>query len=45
VQGVLTKTILAMESKTIYTQYGDWFAWLCILVSAVAVIATCFKRK
>ncbi len=45
VQGVLTKTILAMESKTIYTQYGDWFAWLCVLASAVAVIATCFKGK
>jgi apolipoprotein N-acyltransferase len=45
VQGVLTKTILAMESKTIYTQYGDWFAWLCILVSAMAVILTCFKRS
>jgi len=44
VQGVLTKTILAMDSKTIYTRYGDWFAWLCILVSAVAVILTCFKR-
>ena len=45
VQGVLTETILAMDSKTIYTQFGDWFAWLCILVSALAVIATSFKRK
>ena len=45
VQGVLTKTILAMESKTIYTQYGDWFAWLCILASVVAVILTCLKRS
>lgn len=45
VQGVLTRTILAMESKTIYTQYGDWFAWLCILASAVALILTCLKRS
>jgi apolipoprotein N-acyltransferase len=45
VQGVLTKTILAMEPKTIYTRYGDWFAWLCILASVFAVILTCFKRS
>lgn len=45
VQGVLTGTILAMDSKTIYTRYGDWFAWLCILGSAVALIITCLKRR
>jgi apolipoprotein N-acyltransferase len=45
VQGVLTRTIRAVDSKTIYTKYGDWFAWLCILASAVAVIFTCLKRS
>jgi apolipoprotein N-acyltransferase len=45
VQGFLTKTILAMDSKTIYTQYGDWFAWLCIVVSVVAVFLTYLKRS
>jgi len=45
VQGILTKTIQAIDSKTIYTQFGDWFAWLCILASAVAVILTCLNRS
>ena len=45
VQGVLTRTIRAVDSKTIYTKYGDWFAWLCILASAVALIITCLKRR
>ncbi len=45
VQGVLTRTIQAVDSKTIYTQYGDWFAWLCVLASVVAVILTCLKRS
>jgi len=21
--------------ETLYTRFGDWFAWLCILVSAI----------
>jgi apolipoprotein N-acyltransferase len=21
--------------KTLYTRFGDWFAWLCVLVSAI----------
>lgn len=26
--------------KTLYTRYGDWFAWLCALVSAILVLST-----
>jgi apolipoprotein N-acyltransferase len=26
--------------KTIYSRYGDWFAWLCVLVSVILVAAT-----
>jgi apolipoprotein N-acyltransferase len=26
--------------KTIYTRFGDWFAWLCVLVSVILVAAT-----
>jgi len=31
--------------KTIYTRFGDWFAWLCVLVSAILVITTFRKAK
>jgi apolipoprotein N-acyltransferase len=26
--------------KTLYTRFGDWFAWLCVLVSAILVALT-----
>jgi apolipoprotein N-acyltransferase len=26
--------------KTIYSRFGDWFAWLCVLVSVILVAAT-----
>jgi apolipoprotein N-acyltransferase len=29
--------------ETVYTRFGDWFAWLCILVSAILVAST-FKK-
>jgi apolipoprotein N-acyltransferase len=29
--------------KTIYTRLGDWFAWLCVLVSAI-LLATTFAK-
>jgi len=29
---------------TMYTRYGDWFAWLCVLVSAI-LIATNWKQR
>jgi apolipoprotein N-acyltransferase len=31
--------------ETIYTRFGDWFAWLCVLVSVILVIATFRKAK
>jgi apolipoprotein N-acyltransferase len=45
VQGVLSKTISVRESKTIYTQYGDWFAWLCILSSLGFVLRAFLKKR
>ena len=30
---------------TIYTRFGDWFAWMCVLVSAILVLQTFWKRK
>lgn len=29
--------------KTIYTRFGDWFAWLCVLVSGI-LLATTFRK-
>ncbi len=31
--------------KTIYTRFGDWFAWLCALVSVILVGTTFRKAK
>ena len=31
------------SDKTIYTRFGDWFAWLCVLVSAI-LLATTFRK-
>jgi apolipoprotein N-acyltransferase len=31
--------------KTFYTRYGDWFAWMCVLVSAILVAITFRKGK
>jgi apolipoprotein N-acyltransferase len=31
--------------ETIYTRFGDWFAWLCVLVSAILVATTFRKAK
>ena len=31
--------------QTIYTRYGDWFAWLCVTVSAILVTATFRKAN
>jgi apolipoprotein N-acyltransferase len=31
--------------ETIYTRFGDWFAWLCVLVSVILVASTFRKAK
>lgn len=31
--------------KTIYTHYGDWFAWLCLLVSVILLVAAWKPRQ
>jgi len=30
--------------RTIYTRFGDWFAWLCVAVSVI-LLATTFRKK
>ena len=31
--------------ETVYTRFGDWFAWLCVLVSVILVTETFRKGK
>jgi apolipoprotein N-acyltransferase len=31
--------------QTIYTRYGDWFAWLCVVVSIILLASTFWKRE
>jgi apolipoprotein N-acyltransferase len=31
--------------KTLYTRFDDWFAWMCVLVSAILVLLTFRKAK
>jgi apolipoprotein N-acyltransferase len=31
--------------ETVYTRFGDWFAWMCVLVSAILVVTTFRKVK
>jgi apolipoprotein N-acyltransferase len=26
--------------ETLYTRFGDWFAWLCVIVSAILLVST-----
>jgi apolipoprotein N-acyltransferase len=44
VRGVLTETIIPMESRTVYTRYGDWLVWTCIGVSLI-IISVAFLRR
>jgi apolipoprotein N-acyltransferase len=44
ISGVLTETVIPMDSKTIYTRYGDWLVWLCIGCSVIFMIIAFFKK-
>jgi apolipoprotein N-acyltransferase len=44
ISGTLARSIKPTHSKTIYTRYGDWFAWLCLILFAIA-LAVAFLRN
>jgi apolipoprotein N-acyltransferase len=44
VRGVLTETVIPIDSKTIYTRYGDLLVWLSVLGSA-GFLLMAFLRK
>jgi apolipoprotein N-acyltransferase len=31
--------------EPIYTRFGDWFAWMCVLVSAILVMSSWKQRE
>jgi apolipoprotein N-acyltransferase len=43
VRGVLTETIVATESNGIYTRYGDWLAWLCVIFTTGFLITAILR--
>ena len=45
VRGVLTRTVIPMESRTIYTRYGDWLPWLCIGGSIIFLIVALLRKN
>jgi apolipoprotein N-acyltransferase len=45
VRGTLTQTVVPLNSNTIYTRYGDWFVWLCMICSAGFLLAAVFKKN
>ncbi len=44
-QGVLTGFIIPLDSKTVYSQYGEWFVWLAIAGSALLLLIARFAGK
>jgi apolipoprotein N-acyltransferase len=45
VSGFLTGEVIPLSPNTFYTRYGDWFAWLCIIVSAGFILAAIFTKQ
>ena len=45
VEGYLTREITAAQQKPFYTVHGDIFVYLCMVVTAVALIFSIFKPK
>jgi apolipoprotein N-acyltransferase len=44
VQGFMNGSVVPLDSRTIYTQYGDWFSWLCVAVSIVFLVVGAFRK-
>jgi apolipoprotein N-acyltransferase len=43
--GVLTSHFNYLSGRTFYTAFGDVFAWLCVMVSAVMAVLVIFKPQ
>jgi len=45
ISGVLTSRIIPLESRTLYTRYGDWLVWLSLGCSVGFLFIAFLKRK
>jgi apolipoprotein N-acyltransferase len=45
VRGVMSGRITPLDSKTIYTRYGDWFVWMAITISIAFLVFAIFKAS
>jgi apolipoprotein N-acyltransferase len=45
VRGVLTGTVVPLESKTFYTRFGDWLVWLSFAASAAFLVLAFLRKK
>jgi apolipoprotein N-acyltransferase len=45
VQGFMNDSVVPLDSRTVYNQYGDWFAWVCIAVSIVLLVFGALERR
>ena len=44
-QFVLTHKLAIIQHPTIYKQFGDWFVYLCYLLSVISVVVTYIRKK
>jgi apolipoprotein N-acyltransferase len=45
IRGVMTGWIIPLDSKTMYTRYGDWFVWVVLVGTLTFLIVSFFKKK
>jgi len=45
IRGTLTGWIIPLDSKTIYTRYGDWFVWVALFGTLIFLIVCSFKKR
>jgi len=44
VRGILTRSIIPLDSRTLYLQFGDWPVWLCMLVSIGLLVLAAIRK-
>lgn len=45
VRGVVTGTVVPLESKTMYTRFGDWLVWLSFAASAALGLMALVRKR
>jgi len=45
VRGMMTGEIIPLDSRTIYTEYGDWLVWVVMVGSALFLVVALFKKR